>query len=484
MFRQKATILGALLFGWMSMTGIGAAATINASSCSETHLANAIALANAGDTVVVPEGSCTWYTGTKVSKGITIKGAGDSTAITAAGPMLFTINANGSGNYRISNMRFLGGSSSGKDININGVWDSMRIDTITWNTTSTTGIMVGYGHAWDILFSGASIPHQKILIDNINYSSTSGGTPFCLIYGRNHLAWQEADGFGTDNFVFIESSKFNWTSSLGYVTDTEFAGRFVFRYNTVYNGGAFMHDLGSTPRSRGNRAVEMYGNNFVCNLAACSGTSVALNNTRGGGGIYFNNTITGFSLPTWNMIYRVAYNNSFIGGGYCADTGSRKVCQDMAKHCSGGSRDKRPCYGNYDCPGGSCGDYICSSNADCKSYNGNNGLCIQLDGSGGSGYPCRDQCGRGQDDPNTGVQASSPIYWYNNTVRGVSNAPMSIGGPYAGYIKENRDYCNHNPATACGSKAGWAYAPYTYPHPLSGDGTLIIHAPTGLKILN
>jgi hypothetical protein len=484
MSRQKAILLGVLLLGCLSMTGIGYTATINANSCSPSDVSNAIARAGTGDTVFVPSGSCSWTSGITFSKAITIRGAGEATAITASGDSLFTINASGSGNYRISNMKFLGKSSSGTDVNINGVWSSMRIDNIKWNTGSTRGITIGYSHAWDIVFSGASIPHQKVLIDNINYSVTAGGTPFILIYGRNQLAWQEDDGFGTDNFVFIEDSTFNWATMVGYVIDTEFSGRFVFRHNNVFNGGVYMHDLGSTPRSRGNRAAEVYENRFTCNISACSNNSVALNNTRGGTGIFFNNAATGFSLPTWNMIYRVAFNNSFIGGGYCTDTGTRKVCQDMTRRCNGGTRDNRPCYSDGDCPGSTCGDYACASNSDCKDYFGNNGLCLQLDGSSENGWPCRDQSGRGKDNPTTGVQESSPIYWYNNTVNGVSNAPMRVSGQYAAYIQENRDYCNHSPATACGSKAGWAYTPYTYPHPLSGDATLIIHAPTGLKILN
>jgi hypothetical protein len=471
------------------MTGIGYAATINADSCSRTHVSDAIALAGKGDTVFVPSGSCSWSSGITFSKAITIKGAGEATAITTTGDSLFTINGSGSGNYRISNMKFLGTSASGTDININGVWSSMRIDNIKWNTGSTRGIQVGYSHAWDIVFSGAAIQHQKILIDSINYSPTGGGTPFILIYGRGHLPWKEDDGFGTDNFVFIENSTFNYATKFGYLTDTEFSGRFVFRHNTVINAGVYMHDLGSTPRSRGNRAVEVYENSFTCNISACNDGAVALNNTRGGTGIFFNNTVAGYSLPTWNMIYRVAFNNSYIGGGYCTDTGTRKVCQDTTRRCNGGTRDKRPCNSEGDCPGSTCGDYTCTSNSDCKDYFGNNGLCMQLDGPSDSGWPCRDQPGRGKDNPTTGAQESSPIYWYNNTVNGTPNVSMSVGSQYASYIQNDRDYCNHSPATACGSKAGWTYTPYPYPHPWEKDDFSNnvpegIEVPKRLRILN
>lgn len=492
MSRYQMTIFGVLFMAFLFAAEIGAAGTITAASCSRTHVSDAIGSANTGDTVFVPAGSCSWGAGITLSKAISVQGAGEGTAITAAGNSLFYIDGNGSGNYRISSMRFLGTSSSGSDVEIGGVWGSIRIDNIKWNTQSTRAIKVGYNHVWDILTSGISIPHQKILVDNIDYSpaSAGGGEPFILLYGRNHLAWQEEDGFGTDNFVFIEDSKFNFPTIDGYIIDTEFAGRYVFRYNSVINGGITMHDLGSTPNSRGNRAVEVYENTFNCTASACrDGAAIAIYNTRGGTGIFFGNTISGYSLPAWNMIYRVAYNNSFIGGGYCEDTASRKVCQDMVKHCSGGSRDKRPCYDNSDCPGATCGGYTCSSNSDCKDYSGNNGLCMQLDGDSDSGYPCRDQSGRGKDNSITGAQESSPIYWYNNNVNGTQNASMSVAGQYSTYIKENRDYCNHSPSTSCGSKAGWVYNPYTYPHPWrSGDfssgSPQDIQAPKRVRLLN
>jgi hypothetical protein len=160
------------------------------------------------------------------------------------------------------------------------------------------------------------------------------------------------------------------------------------------------------------------------------------------------------------MIFRVAYDTSFVGGGYCQNTGTRKVCQDVAKHCSGGPRDKRPCWDSSTCPGGTCGGYTCSVNSDCKNAQGVDGLCMQIDGLGRTGsevagWPCRDQMGRGQDNASTGTQASSPVYWWNNTINGTVSA-LSVGSQYSNYIIANRDYYNS-------AKPG--YTPYQYPHP-------------------
>lgn len=234
-----------------------------------------------------------------------------------------------------------------------------------------------------------------------------------------------------------------------------------------------MHDLGSSPIRRGNRLVEIYNNRVHCNAGSSCGSWTAMA-SRGGSGVYYNNTISGYAFPSASQIYRVDYNNSWIGGGNCSQTGSMKVCQDFVKHCSGG--DHRACYDDGMCAGGNgtCKTvYTCSSDSDCGTVK-----CIQIDGSGGSGYPCRDQIGRGKDDPATGVQATNPLYWWNNTSNG-SSVGFNRGG-YSNYIQENRDYCNHNPSTACGSKPGWTYTAYPYPHPWRGG--MLLEAPKNLKI--
>ena len=464
-------IIFLFLLGWNAD-----AATVTASSCSQSNVQTAVNNATAGDTVTVPSGNCTWADGVTISKGITVQGAGSSTIITGAGNSFFTINGNGSGNYRISNMVFLGTSSGGTDISINGSWDSMRIDHITWKTGSSRAIYLGRLMVGDIVYRGINHTYQKALIDNIDYTpaAADAGRPFILIFGLGYRAWQQDDGFGSDNFVFIEDCNFNYTSN-NYVVDTEMGGRFVFRYNNVRNAGVSMHDFGGQLLSRGNRATEQYNNTLTCSGSGCGGRT-GLQSTRGGTGLFYNNEIRGYGMPTWPMIFRVAYNTSFFGGGSCGQTGTRKVCQDLAKRCS---ISKKPCYSTSDCgkSGGTCPDSYdglwCSSNSDCKDVKGNDGLCMQVDGLGRTGseiagWPCRDQTGRGKDDPSTGKQEVSPVYWWNNTVDGVSDKAMSVSGSYQynEYIKLNRDYCNHSPETSCGSKAAWTYKPYTYPHPL------------------
>jgi hypothetical protein len=476
MKKMFGIIMAGALSACLVLPGSSAfAASITASSCSQSAVQSAVDAAQAGDTVSVPSGACTWSGRVSVSKGVTVKGAGPaSTVITINGSSIFSLGGNASANYRITGMQFKGTSTSGTDVDINGGWNTMRIDNIKWNTGSSRAIYLGHSMAGDIVYRAKNHAHQRALIHNIEYipASSTAGKPFILIYGLGYRAWREGDGFGTDNFVFIEDSIFKYTAT-HYVVDTEMGGRFVFRYNTVTNAGVSMHDMGGQLLGRGNRATEQYNNNLSCSGTGCDGRT-GLMSTRGGTGLFYNNIIKGYGMFTWPMMYRVAYNSAFFGGGYCADTGSRKVCQDLAKRCT---ISNKPCYQTSDCGsgGGECpnsgGGLWCDSNSDCKNADGTYGLCMQVDGLGRTGseapgWPCRDQTGRGKDDPTTGAQELSPVYWWNNTVDGVANKSMLVGSQYSAYIKQGRDYCNNSPASACGSKAAWRYTAYPYPHPL------------------
>jgi hypothetical protein len=449
-------------------------ATHTVTTCSQSNVQTAVNNAVPGDSIYLNCSSATWATSVTVNKGVHIYGNGDtSTTITSSGTGFFTVTGAG-GNYRISNMAFRGSSSDGTDVEINGYWTSMRMDHINWQTSTNRAIWLGRTMAGSIVYRGSTeVLHQKVLIDNINYKAdvSTAGRPFLLIYGLGYKAWGQDDGWGTDNFVFIEDSAFTYNHFSGYIVDTEMGGRYVFRHNTTINAGVSMHDMGGQLLGRGNRAAEFYENTINC-TGNCS-SKTALQSTRGGTALVYNNTVNGVWLYSWPMIYRVAYDTCFFGGGYCSQTGTRKVCQDLAKRCS---ISKKPCYSTSDCgtTGGTCpdssGGLWCSSNSDCKDAKGNDGLCMQIDGLGRSGseaegWPCRDQTGRGKDNPSTGAQESSPVYWWNNTVNGDSNKSLSVGGQYADYIKVNRDYCNHSPATDCGSKAAWTYTAYQYPHP-------------------
>jgi hypothetical protein len=52
------------------------ATTINAFSCSQSDVGNAVAAASNGDIVTIPAGDCTWTSQLNVNVGITLAGEG------------------------------------------------------------------------------------------------------------------------------------------------------------------------------------------------------------------------------------------------------------------------------------------------------------------------------------------------------------------------------------------------------------------------
>jgi hypothetical protein len=72
-------IFGLPKFSW--------AATINAASCSFAHVSAAVNAATAGDTIIIPAGSCTWTNNLTITKGVILLGAGaDKRIITGSAP--------------------------------------------------------------------------------------------------------------------------------------------------------------------------------------------------------------------------------------------------------------------------------------------------------------------------------------------------------------------------------------------------------------
>jgi len=461
--------------------------TYSAASCSQSDVQAAINASSEGDTVSVSSGNCTWSSPVSVMKGITLQGAGPtSTVITISGSNAFTIGTANAyfTNVRLTGFGLTGSSSSAADISIEGNFTSLRVDHLRINTGSSKGVWVNFVTSFNQRWSGAAYEKTKMLFDHIEFINSSG-LEFILIYGRGFPSWQEDDGWGTDNFIFIEDSTFTWTGgSFGIVTDTDIGNgaRFVFRHNTVTNGTVQMHDTSS---QRSQRAAEIYGNTITASPTQPSWPAIGI---RGGTYLVYNNTINGYDSIDINEIFRLYHPPcETTGWGICCDqSGSTKFYEDALTRCTGG--DRRICYSSSDCSGiGTC-DISCTTDAGAIK-------CVKLDGSGTGNYPCRDQTGWGKDDAN-GANTSSPVYWWRNG----SDAGCATGGTctntypfnasgYSGYMTEGVEYCKHSPVTSPnpvspGTCNGLtlSYTPYTYPHPWT-QGTSLL-APQNLRIMN
>ena len=194
---------------------------------------------------------------------------------------------------------------------------------------------------------------------------------------------------------------------------------------------------------------------------------------RGGTGLMYNNSSTGYYVPFGIEIFRVAYPN-------CQTSGATTMCEDWWPHC--GPNSSTPgaiCYftpanpnnGVVDCSDHSCDYTGCTAGfGGCKDAEGKSMYCIQIDGGGSGNYPCRDQQGRGKETLPAGTEALQPLYYWNNYFNGSPTSLSGTLGYSSDYIQQNREYCNQSPNDPTGScsKASWSYTPAPCPDPRAG----------------
>jgi hypothetical protein len=298
---------------------------------------------------------------------------------------------------------------------------------------------------------------------------------------KQHFVWRQARPHGGPNFVFVEDNTFDANGVNGNMVDANRAGRYVFRFNT-HSGpkNIEMHSMQGC-NTRATHAWEVYGNT----LDNPDTPWFVAFLVRGGTGMIFDNTVTG------NYTEMVGMDNvrSFVDvGGTCG-----------------------ACDGNSSVDGNTPGEF---------------------------GWACRDQIGRGQDDPGTypTPQASDPAYYWQNTFNGSPRDPTvrQCGdgikpGQSCADIVQNRDYYDEDtpfdgttgvgvgtianrPATCTTGVGYWAteegewnsrqagpdgqlyrctatdtwtlyYTPFTYPHPMQSGAVVRPLPPTNLGVV-
>ncbi len=482
------------------------AATITAASCSQADVETTLNSAAAGDTILIPAGTCTWTRTTtwNAPANVTVMGAGnqsvmgggDKTVIidnldrTSSDRGMLNISTNSSGTFRLSGITFRWGGVYrwGWDgtLRISGSSEQVRVDHCHFefpNAASMTTYNV-YGVIDHSVFDNCYIASV--------YHSQLGG-----VGNYGDASWASDTDLGTYRFMFMEDNVVTRHSAdILSANDSTSGGRWVARYNTFNNTRVQTHPTGGGQRYRGSRAWEIYGNTYINGLGSTLYDGFWLSS---GTGVIWGNHGATVSTPITGYRYLVSLHlmRSDPSSGY-AQTGT--------------PNGWGYCGTSYDGIG--------------SKWDQNTNLSI--------GYACLDQPGRGKGDllsgafPNaintvTGMiawprQALEPIYVWSNLFTAPTDGTV-VGNTAPAVFVSNRDYyldtagfngtsgvgsgaLAARPTTCTPKVAYWAtdtntlyqcsatntwvvyYKPYTYPHPLTQvKGTVSVPpAPTLLGV--
>lgn len=444
------------------------AATQEVTDCTVANVQAAHdACADTGDEVFLNCATATWSSGqVAITKAVKFRGISKTgTVLTTNMADPFAISRTTAGTVRFTGIGFAGAVTNQAVIVANGYNYTLIMDHVDDQHTGTVPlVMAGYQNQYT-----TETPIVGLIYD------ITGSAKVLQLYG-SHYSWLEDDNLGSGAGFYLEDLTITRSTTVGaasHIVDVEAGGRLTVRYNTLVNARIATHDSGSTG-TRGIRTMEVYGNSFDCTRDTCS--SLDPIDMRGGTGVIFDNTIN--SVAKWNsdlagaQVYRATNSDGHTPFGSLCDGTPEKVCSDFRGFCSGGTNDGTSCISNTPCTGGGTCQSYCTSDAQCGAR-----TCVQMDGqSDATGWPCRDQTGRGKDNATTHVQALSPMFVWNNRDESSNLLSATVPAAYADYVKINRDYCEYTstPGTACNGVT-LSYTPYgtlisgRYYHPLRDD---------------
>ena len=378
---------------------------IYAASCSQEDVQAAIDLANDGDIVIVPAGTCTWDSAVSFYKSITVQGAGiDSTIIIDSTPGYptweqtpFWISGSTGKTFRITGFTFKDTRTSDPNgiIKIIGHNNTFRIDHVKFDDILNRGIWIK-GRSYGVIDHNIFVKETDDNFVAIHIEDD------VIMVDETEDSWSRPMSYGTAEAVYIEDNTFDYDYH-NFGTDCQMGGRYVFRYNIVNGTTVGNHGYNSVASSC--LQEEIYNNIFNPPEGVSVYRAIQF---RGGTGVIFNNTITGDYTHAIHVTNYRSCSDGFYPG-------------------------KGPCDGTSPEDGNTPPDSV------------------------NHGWPCYDQIGRGTN------QESYPLYEWDNAING-QDADIEVydAGSETCYttihIQEGRDYYNDTPMPG--------YTPYTYPHPL------------------
>jgi len=313
-----ASLLGLCLLT-ASASPVRANPVHTAPNVTRLAVAQTIAAADPGDTVLVPAGSATWDESLVITKGIILKGAG-------IGQTVITSNISATKEYQAI-IQFLPASPQSND--------PFRVTGFTLDCNEmTTGIYLYQGT--DYILDRVRIDHNRItypprgsftargilikgnvfgVIDNNEFEVREGKSIDAYGLFDNQWAMNLDRSFGLSNRMFYEDNTFRSGHTFH---STGHGGRYVIRYNNY----TFTDDHTLTPifDMHGNQpngdselfasmVGEIYGNTI--NLGSRGGTLLG---QRGGQAVVFNNTVN--STTSVSSSCREEYRDNLIGHDY------------------------------------------------------------------------------------------------------------------------------------------------------------------------
>lgn len=276
-------------------------ATIYNSDGSAANVQALTNIATDGDTITLPAGTFVWTTGSTITKGITLQGAGsDLTVIERSGtaPLIQIQGLPSDLPVRVTGIRF------NAHVGQNGDLTSIYVTGPSGGTWGLTQIRIDncyfYGGQRNIVF----LHRASGVVDHCTFQDVAIATE---VYGDDDYAWARAGApqFGTaDTTVFFEDNYFIADGAITYfdtLGDTFTGGRFTWRHNTFDLSAFSAWNFGSLITAHGNQAYwtgindwnrggimcEFYENNVIVSSA------YRLLWFRGGRNLVANNTFSG-----------------------------------------------------------------------------------------------------------------------------------------------------------------------------------------------
>jgi hypothetical protein len=263
---------------------------VDAASCEQADVEDAIGRASVGDTVAVPAGTCTW-SGLTLDHAIHLRGAGtDATIITVAD---VSVRKRPDGVTRISGFGFekTGGGNESKGFVVGGSWRDAQpvVFQDCRFTISGTGLF-RLNVAGGVIIARSEFTGEW---DDSFIQPKDSGDSDGSWTSADTMGMRDADG--TLNH-YVEDNTFTGGTNQGI--DADDATRVVYRHNTLTYSSFNTHGLATS--SDGVRHFEVYENEFIHD----GGETMLANQNwliwiRGGTGVIWGNTFADIAGSYW-----------------------------------------------------------------------------------------------------------------------------------------------------------------------------------------